>query len=86
MVEVFKQPQYNPYRVEMQVVILWVAQNGFMDDVPVERIKEMQVRLVEFFETRKEELLQKLYQADKISDELTEELKTAATEFKQTFK
>jgi len=39
IVEVFKQPQYNPISVENQVVALWAVQNGHMDDVPVEKIK-----------------------------------------------
>src|ERR671931_1532758 len=42
IVEIFKQPQYNPIAVEVQSAILWAAQNGFMDDVPVERIKDFQ--------------------------------------------
>ena len=42
IVEVFKQPQYNPIPVEVQVAVLWAVQNGFMDDVPVERIKDFQ--------------------------------------------
>ena len=37
IMEVFKQPPYNPIPVEMQVAVLWVAQNGFIDDVPVEQ-------------------------------------------------
>ena len=42
IVEVFKQPQYNPMPVEMQVAVLWTVQNGYMDDVPVEKIKDFQ--------------------------------------------
>src|SRR6202166_445666 len=39
IVELFKQVQYNPMPVEVQVVVLWAAQNGFVDDVPVDKIK-----------------------------------------------
>ena len=37
IMEIFKQPQYNPIPVEIQVAVLWAVQNGFMDDVPVEQ-------------------------------------------------
>src|ERR1041385_7480035 len=47
IVEVFKQPQYNPIAVELQAAILWTVQNGHMDDVPVDRIKEFQGKLTE---------------------------------------
>src|SRR5512137_1763214 len=42
IMEIFKQAQYNPIPVEVQVAVLWVAQNGYLDDVPVERVKEFQ--------------------------------------------
>src|SRR5437660_1409363 len=40
IVEVFKQPQYNPVSVEIQAAVLWTVQNGLMDDVAVEKIKD----------------------------------------------
>src|SRR5207244_6863194 len=39
VVEVFKQPQYNPIAVEVQAAVLWAVQNALLDDVPVDRIK-----------------------------------------------
>ena len=42
IIELFNQPQYNPIPVETQVAMLWMVQNGHMDDVPVERIKDFQ--------------------------------------------
>src|SRR6202050_2308633 len=53
IVEVFKQPQYNPLAVEVQAAILWTVQNGLMDDVPVEKIKDFQAKLTEYLTTRK---------------------------------
>src|SRR2546422_787724 len=40
IMEVFKQPQYSPIPVEVQVAVLWAVQNGYLDTVPVDRIKE----------------------------------------------
>jgi len=48
IVEIFKQQQYNPVAVEVQVATLWMVQNGYMDAVPVERVKEFQSKAVDF--------------------------------------
>jgi F-type H+-transporting ATPase subunit alpha len=85
IVEVFKQPQYSPIPVEIQVAVLWSIQNGYMDEVPVERIKEFQAGLTEFLTLRKPELLQKIEQEKTLSDALATELKSAADAFKQTW-
>ncbi len=85
IMEVFKQPQYNPVPVEVQVAVLWVVQNGYVDEVPVERVKEYQTKLTGFLTTRKMDLLGKIAKEKKLSDELTASLKAAAEEFKPTF-
>ncbi len=85
IVELFKQKQYSPIPVEIQVVVLWAVQNGFLDDVAVERIKECQERMTEHFTTRKDDLLKRLKKEKTISDALAGELKTAMTEFKQSY-
>ena len=85
IMEIFKQPQYNPIPVEVQVAVLWAAQNGYVDEVPVEQTKEYQNRLTEYLTTRKAELLAKIAKEQKLSDELTAALKAAADEFKQSW-
>src|SRR5512133_690130 len=42
IVEIFKQPQYNPVAVEIQVAVMWMVQRGYLDDVPVERVRQFQ--------------------------------------------
>jgi F-type H+-transporting ATPase subunit alpha len=86
IMEIFKQPPYNPMPIEIQVAVLWVAQNGFTDDVPVEKVKDFQKKLTEFLTTRRTALLAKIQKEKALSDALTGELKAAATEFKQTYK
>ena len=85
IIELFKQPQYSPIPVEVQVAVIWAVQNGYVDDVPVERIKEFQARLSDFLSTRKADLLRQIAQKKALSDELTAELKAAADQFKQTW-
>ena len=84
--ELFKQPQYNPIPVEVQVAVIWTVQNGYVDDVPVDRIKEFQDKLTEFLTSRKDELLRKIGKEKQLSPVLTNELKAAAEQFKGSWK
>lgn len=84
--ELFKQPQYNPIPVEVQVAVIWTVQNGYVDDVPVDRIKEFQDKLTEFLTSRKDELLRKIGKEKQLSPVLTTELKAAAEQFKGSWK
>jgi F-type H+/Na+-transporting ATPase subunit alpha len=86
IVEVFKQPQYRPMPVEVQAAVLWSVQNGFMDDVPVDRIKDFQAKLTDFLTSRKKDLLAKIGREKALSDALIAELKGAVGEFKQTYR
>jgi F-type H+-transporting ATPase subunit alpha len=86
IVEVFKQPQYNPIQVEVQAAVLWTVQNGYMDDVAVEKIKDFQGKLTDYLTSRKADLIGKITKEKALNDALIGELKAAATEFKQTYK
>jgi F-type H+-transporting ATPase subunit alpha len=86
IIEVFKQPQYNPIAVEVQVAVLWTVQNGLMDDVAVDRIKEFQNKLTEYLTSRKADLMGRISKEKALSDALTADLKNVVTEFKQTWK
>src|SRR5216117_221126 len=86
IMEIFKQPQYNPIPVEVQVVVLWAVQNGYLDQVPVERVKDFQTQFTKIMTTRTVNLLAKIDKEKALSDALTADLKTVADEFKQTYK
>ncbi len=83
--EIFKQHQYNPVSVEVQVAVLWAVQKGYLDHVPVEQVKEYQNRFTEFLATRKTELLAKITKEKAINDALAAELKSASEEFMQSW-
>src|SRR5580692_9422699 len=57
IVELFKQQQYLPKLLEIEVATLWAMQRGYFDDVPVDRIRECQAKLEEYLNTRKEAVL-----------------------------
>jgi F-type H+-transporting ATPase subunit alpha len=86
ILEVFKQSQYRPIPVETQVAVIWSVQNGYLDDVPVERVKEFQNKLTEFLFTRKAELLGRIANEKALSAELIAELKSATDQFKETWR
>ncbi len=86
IVEIFKQPQYNPISVEIQSAILWSIQNSMMDDVPVEKIKDFQNKLTDYLTNRKAALVERIGKEKALSDALVADLKAAVTEFKQTYR
>ncbi len=86
IVEVFKQPQYSPIPVEVQIAVLWTVQNALMDDVPVDKVKDFQAKLTDFLTTRKTQLMARIAREKTLSEALAGELKTAVTEFKQTYR
>jgi F-type H+-transporting ATPase subunit alpha len=86
IVELFKQPQYSPISVDVQVAVIWAVQNGYVDDVPVERVKEFQAAWTDFLITRKPELLKRIADEKTLSKELIDGLKSAADQFKSTWK
>ena len=86
IMEIFKQPQYNPVPVGIQVAVIWAMQNGYLDEVPVPRVKDFQTKFSEFLSTRKVDLLAKIERERAISEALAAELKNVADEFKQMWK
>ncbi|MEI7837463.1 MAG: F0F1 ATP synthase subunit alpha [Planctomycetota bacterium] len=81
IVEIFKQTQYKPLPVELQVAILWSVQNGFFDAVPVDKVKAFQNRLSEYLTTRKENILSGIREKKAVDDALGGELKSALNDF-----
>jgi F-type H+-transporting ATPase subunit alpha len=85
IVELFKQTQYNPIPVEEQVAVLWAMQNGYVDAVPVERVKEFQMKLQDYLRTRKESLMATIVTKKALDKDLEADLKAALDEFKSTW-
>ena len=86
IVELFKQKQYNPIPVEEQVAVMWAMQNGYVDPVPVDRVKEYQFKLQDWLQTRKESLLRAIREKGQLDQDLESQLKSALEDFKTTWK
>ncbi|MBI4978400.1 MAG: F0F1 ATP synthase subunit alpha [Spirochaetes bacterium] len=83
MVELLKQPQYRPMSEEDQVLALFAGVNGFLDDVPVERVHEFETRLLESVKAFNKDILDDIKGMRKISD--PEKLITVIKKFKEGF-
>jgi F-type H+/Na+-transporting ATPase subunit alpha len=84
--EVLKQPPYSPVPVEEQIVVLWAATNGFLDEVEIEKVKDFEHEYVQNLKLRHKKLVEEIAEKKVLDEKLTEELKKATEEFLKTFK
>ena len=85
LVEILKQPQYVPMPVEKQVVTIWAATQGFLDDLPVAQCRRFESELHAFLDINGPELLRAIKDTKVLSDETKAALKTQIAGFKETF-
>ncbi len=83
--EIVKQPQYQPLPVEKQVVILYVATTGKVDDIPTPRVKEFESQLYRFLETERPAILKELGETMTMTDDLAKALDEAVDAFRLSF-
>jgi F-type H+-transporting ATPase subunit alpha len=86
IVELFKQNQYEPKAVEIEVITLFAMQKGYFDDIPVDKIRDCQGKMMEYFQTRKDDLLAAILEKQAIDKDLEEKLHAATKEFKSFYK
>lgn len=82
MVELLKQPQYSPMAVEQQVVSIYAVNNGYFSEVPVEKVREAEKKLLDFAVKSKSALLAKIA-AGQWDDAVEKELKDACEEWRK---
>jgi len=85
LVEILKQPQYRPIPTEKQVLIIFAANNGFLDDYPVASLRRYETDLYTFFDTRKADILGEVRDKKAIDDDLKGRIVAALNEFKKEF-
>lgn len=85
MVEILKQDQYQPMPVEEQVVVIYTAVNGHLDDLPVERVRPFEAEFLRYLRSQRPEILSGIREKKEITPELENKLKEAINEFKGTF-
>jgi F-type H+-transporting ATPase subunit alpha len=82
--EVLKQPEFEPVPLEHQVMIIYAVTNGYLDDVPVSKVKEWEATFLKWVDENHPEIGRTIAETKDLSDETVEHLKAAIVEFKQT--
>lgn len=82
---IMNQPQYSPFDEVSEILSTYAATAGLIDDVPVERISEFEVKLLQQMKVSNKKLLEKVGSGDKMDDKTLESLQKAITDFKKSF-
>jgi F-type H+-transporting ATPase subunit alpha len=85
LIEVLKQPQYQPLPVEKQVLIVYAGTNGLLDDLPVEQIRKFEAEFFKYLDTSQAALLKELREKKAMDDQLKAKINSLIGEFKQRF-
>jgi F-type H+-transporting ATPase subunit alpha len=83
LMEVLKQPQFRPYAMEEQVAILFIAVNGYLMDVAVEKIGDFVRGFLEYLKAHNRDLLDTIASTGATTPDQEEELRQAAESYKQ---
>lgn len=86
LMEILKQSQYNPIRVEDQVIIIYAAVNKYLKEIEVDALGRYQVQLLEFMGNNHSEIGASIKQTGKLEEKTENELKSAIEEFNRIFK
>ena len=85
LVELLKQPQYEPFPVEEQVVSIWAGGNGYLDDVPIEDISRFESEFLEYLRRGHAGILQAIRESGTLSEDTITALKDAIEDFRKVF-
>jgi F-type H+-transporting ATPase subunit alpha len=86
LTEVLKQPQYQPMDVEKQVLLIWAATNGYIDDIAVEDVRQFESNLLKFVESSHPGVLAAIADKKSITDEIKGDLKQLLEDFKDEWR
>jgi len=85
LVELLKQPQYDPYPVEEQVVSIWAGSNGHLDDVPLEDISRFEREFLDYLKRQHEGILAAIRETKALAEDTVTALKDAVEDFRKSF-
>ncbi|QEG40247.1 F0F1 ATP synthase subunit alpha [Roseimaritima ulvae] len=86
MVELLKQPQYQPLNVTEQVLVLYAGTNGYVDDVPVKAVQQWETDFLQFARDKHADLLTELKDKGELTDDIVSKLKAMIGDFKKNYK
>ncbi len=85
LVELLKQPQYQPSPAQEQVASIYAATNGYMDDIPVDKIRDFETKLLTYLRDTRKEVLEAIRDKKVLDDEVKSQLNAAIESFKQGY-
>lgn len=85
LVELLKQNQYSPFRVEDQIAVIFAATNGYLDAIPEVEVKRYEKEFLEFLKTKYSHILKNISEKKAINDEIKRDLLSSLEEFKAVF-
>jgi F-type H+/Na+-transporting ATPase subunit alpha len=85
LVELLKQPQYDPFPVENQVVSIWAGSNGYLDDVPIEDVGRFESEFLDYLKRNHSGILTTIRETKQLSNDTATGLKDAVDSFRGTF-
>jgi len=83
-VEILKQPQYTPYKVEEQIAIIFCGSRGLLQRVPLSEIRNFETSFINYMHDHHEDLLA-ILRSGKIDDDIMKQLENACAEVVKTF-
>ncbi|WP_069650576.1 F0F1 ATP synthase subunit alpha [Caloranaerobacter ferrireducens] len=86
IMEILKQPQYAPVKVEHQVMIIYAVTKKYLTDIPLDKIKDFEKEFLNFMDNNYPEVGKSIVETGELSKEMEEKLKSAIEEFKKNFK
>jgi F-type H+-transporting ATPase subunit alpha len=86
LVELLKQPQFEPYPMEEAVVSVWAGTSGGLDDVPLEDVRRFERDFLDFLGRDHQEVMTTIHDSGQLSDETVDSLDAALTDFKNQFR
>lgn len=85
IMEILKQPQYSPVRVEHQVIIFYVAINKHLLDIPVEKVKQFEKEFLQYVDNNYPEIVESIRETKDLTEETEKKIEEAVKEFKKNF-
>lgn len=84
VMEILKQDQFKTLRIDQQILIFWIAVNGFLSDIKTSDLRSFETEMLKSFEASQKDLLAKLNPQEELTDEITVKLTEAVSNFKKT--
>jgi F-type H+-transporting ATPase subunit alpha len=85
LTELLKQPQFSPLKMEEQVVVIWAGTNGYLDKLPLNKVRAFEDGLLSLLRGQHADILKAIRESRDLSDDTAAKLKNAVEGYAKTF-